>query len=517
VGRKKYVSLFVCFLFLLMPLGDATSLSKIESEGMPNYFISIDAGPEHTCATSVRNSTMCWGVNNDGELGVGEAIPLSPTPLRLESLKYMGATPSAGGSHSCTTTLENDAYCWGKNEDGELGTGDNDQSYYPVLVTGGLLWDHIATGYVNTCGVTTAGAAYCWGSDSYGQIGSGVPLDPYPTIPTAVLGFTEGTVQSISVGEYFACALTTGEGVKCWGYNEYGQLGNGDYDPKYAPVDVVGLGSGIIAIATGNAHACALTSGGGVKCWGRNWEGQLGDDRAENYSNIPVDVTGLSTGVMSVAAGSNHTCAVTTEGAVKCWGRNNQGQVGDNSTVDRIAPVDVSGLSEGVIALTAGHAHTCALMDAQNSGGIKCWGDNLYGQLGMGETYTDSLVPIDVISTVGKISGEVQVSGAPAGPIGVAVFLDPEDSEPFANDYPYSSGDTYEVWYLEEDDYYILAYLDVDGSGEDIDWTEPYVWYDADENNIPDTISLPEGEGVEGINLIIQGEWIKLYLPLIVK
>ena len=157
-------------------------------------------------------------------------------------------------------------------------------------------------------------------------------------------------------------------------------------------MQVSGNTSGITLVIAGSIHTCALTVAGGVKCWGDNADGQLGEG-TRTARRTPVDVIGLTSGVTALAAGSNHTCALTTAGGVMCWGGNDEGQLGDGTRLGRKSPVDVMGLSSGVTSVAAGSSHTCALT---NAGGAVCWGDNSLRQIGDG-TLTERRVPVEVV------------------------------------------------------------------------------------------------------------------------
>jgi hypothetical protein len=205
-------------------------------------------------------------------------------------------------------------------------------------------------------------------------------------------------VTAIAAGGFHACALTSDGGVKCWGDNLYGQLGDGSTDDRSTPGDVVGLSNGVTAISLGWSHTCALSESGTVKCWGNNPFGGLGNNATAD-SPVPVEVAGLAGGVRQIAAGGGHTCALTGVGGVKCWG---DGQSDDPALFHTSVPVDVPGLVSGVAAITAGQDRTCALMAA---GGVTCWGPNYAPP--PGETLPDRFVPLDVAGFPGGIAAIV--------------------------------------------------------------------------------------------------------------
>ncbi len=254
----------------------------------------------------------------------------------------------------------------------------------------------IAAGYGHSCALTSAGGVKCWGRNDFGQLGDGTTSDR--RAPVDVRGLAGG-VTAIAAGTDHTCALTSAGGVRCWGYNGYGQLGDGTTTRRLTPAAVSGLATGVRAIVAGTDHTCTLTSAGGVKCWGSNDFGQLGDGTTTDQ-RAPVDVRGLAGGVTAFAAGYFHTCALTSAGAVKCWGYNRYGQLGDGTRTDRHTPVGVAGLAGGVTAITAGGGHSCALTRKR---GVKCWGSNYFGELGDGTT-TRRLNPTAVSGLAGGVT-----------------------------------------------------------------------------------------------------------------
>jgi alpha-tubulin suppressor-like RCC1 family protein len=214
------------------------------------------------------------------------------------------------------------------------------------------------------------------GYNEIGEVGNGTFSTDVDT-PSDVTGLGSD-VGAISAGGDHTCALTKAGAVECWGQDA--AFRNGYFMDSSMPVDVAGLGSGVSVIAAGAFHTCALMKTGAVECWGDNEFGELGDGTTTT-SSTAVDVRGLTSGVVAISAGGYHTCALTSAGAVECWGWNAEGQLGDGSTANSSIPVGVSGLSSGVATISAGWQHTCAVMSV---GSVMCWGLNAAGQLGDG-------------------------------------------------------------------------------------------------------------------------------------
>jgi alpha-tubulin suppressor-like RCC1 family protein len=316
------------------------------------------------------------------------------------------ASVTTGLGFSCGVTPAGAAYCWGTNDNGQLGDGTTTDSSTPMAVSGGLAFAAVSAGDFHTCGVTTSGAAYCWGHADRGQLGAGGVISgpcpsPFPLFcsatPLPVAG--ELTFASVSAGRHYTCGVTTTGVGYCWGENDAGQLGNDSTTNSNVPVPI----SGGLAFAQVDArgsvggpgsHTCGVTTGDAAYCWGSNSVGQLGNGTTSD-SLTPVAVTG-ALAFASVSAGSSYTCGVTTGQGAYCWGQNDfgqfgAGQLGDGTSTNRSTPVAVSG-GLAFTSVSAGDFHACGV----TTGSVAyCWGGNSSGQLGDGSG-ASSTVPVKV-------------------------------------------------------------------------------------------------------------------------
>ncbi|MFN8596720.1 MAG: hypothetical protein U0559_11140 [Anaerolineae bacterium] len=354
--------------------------------------LNFSVGGDHACATMSNGRVLCWGAQGGTTPVLGDGTATQRLmPVDVVSITNGATQVAAGGTVTCAL-ISGAVKCWGGNDRGQLGTGNNTISNVPTNVVGlasGVT--SIAAGVNYACAIINGGAK-CWGLNDNGQLGNN--SNQPSSVPTDVVGLSSG-VTAIAARQNHTCALVDG-GVKCWGANGSGQLGRGDTFPSPVPVDVSGLlaGSNVTAIGNGAAHSCALANGA-VKCWGSNQFGQLGTGTLTN-TNTPIEVIGLAGSVTSIATGGSHTCALLN-GGVKCWGRNNVGQLGTGNITDTVVPTDVLGLSSGVVAIAAGgnaatNSSTCALLA---SGLMKCWGAG--AALGTGYSLISSSSPRTVL------------------------------------------------------------------------------------------------------------------------
>jgi alpha-tubulin suppressor-like RCC1 family protein len=347
----------------------------------------------------------CWGTNSFGQLGDGTTTP-NAEPVAVQGLDSGVSAIAVGGNHSCALLSGGTAKCWGGNYDGQLGDGTNAQRTAPVDVCAGgatapcgsnLLTGvtSLSAGFDHTCAVASGGLT-CWGKNIDGQVGDGTFTAR--STPTGVIGLGSD-VRAVFAGGFHTCAVTTAGGLKCWGLNTLGQVGDGTTVLRTTPADVIGLSRGVTMAEPGIVHTCAVTSAGGAKCWGANGDGQLGTGTdmgpdtcpGAPCSKVPASVSGLTSGVRAVAAGRYHACALMKAGDAKCWGKNDDGQLGDGTNESHLAPVDVQGVGDA-LAIGVGNFHGCVT----NATAARCWGLNGSGQLGDGSV-TTSNTPVDVL------------------------------------------------------------------------------------------------------------------------
>ncbi|MFN8444277.1 MAG: hypothetical protein U0175_26075 [Caldilineaceae bacterium] len=360
-------------------LGDGTTVNRnvaVPVQGLASNVKSIAVGHAHACALLNNGTVRCWGQNENAELGSGSSAAFSTTPVLLPALSNI-VLLAAGGHHNCVVTSNGRTRCWGMNYNGQLGTGSGNPQANPVRVFGlDSTPTQLALGDQHSCAIVDSGVQ-CWGYNAFGQLGNDSRNDS--STPVDVKGIGPGVI-ALTAGRNHSCAITSGGGATCWGANYNLQLGNNSNTDSNTPVAVFGLNSGAQSISAFWEFTCTLMKQGAVKCWGKNDVGNLGDNSATG-SSIPVDVSTLQSGVLAIATGESHSCAVLDDGGVKCWGGNSFGQRGDGQDDGQESPVTVEGLQRRTIHLSAGGNHTCSL---SNRGTEQCWGRNTFGQLGDG-------------------------------------------------------------------------------------------------------------------------------------
>lgn len=332
--------------------------------------VAVDGGAGYTCLLIDDGTVKCFGYNANGRLGQGEFdLPEAhtSTPHTVTGLSNATAI-STGSTHACALTASGAVYCWGANNNGELGNQDTEDSALPVRVTG-LTASVISAGAGYSCAVEQGtGDVYCWGYNGWGQLGDGT--NETRLEPTKVNGLT-GVVM-VSADELHTCALVGSPGtVYCWGANNDGRLGNGTTTSSYSPVAVSGI-TNAISVTAGYLHSCALLQTGEVRCWGSNHYSQLGDATfTDDFSSVPISVGNTAVeGVSRLVSKAMHTCYITSDQHAECWGTNHDATLGDNTALISAAPVRVHALSN-VAAVGLGYSHSCAVLV---NGHARCWG-----------------------------------------------------------------------------------------------------------------------------------------------
>lgn len=370
----------------------------------------VDGGANFTCGLDGTGKAFCWGVNPVGQLG-NNSTTNSSVPVAVSTAGVLGGKTltaiSAGAAHGCVLADNAKVYCWGFNNYGQLGNGTTANSSVPVAVdTTGVLAGKtitdISVGGYHAC-VLAGGAVYCWGYNVVGQLGNGTTTNSSVPVAVNAAGVLAGkTITGIAAGYNHTCARDSDGKAYCWGSGTLGSLGNNTTTNSAVPVAVsttgVLNGKALSALTSGEGHSCGLDSGAAY-CWGYNNVGQLGDNTTAN-ALVPVAVNTATVlsgrRLVDITAGSYHTCAVDDAGLAFCWGYNIVGQLGNNTTTNSAVavPVVTSGVLNGkkLIEVGNGSNHSCA---AATNGKVYCWGYNTGGQLGNGTT-ANSSVPVEV-------------------------------------------------------------------------------------------------------------------------
>jgi alpha-tubulin suppressor-like RCC1 family protein len=346
--------------------------------------VVLDAGRGHSCAVALDGRAFCWGRNDQGQLGDGTLSDRRTPTAVLGGITFASIT--AGDFHTCGITTEGQAYCWGLNQFGRLGDGSQTRRLTPVAVSGGIAFASISAGDRNTCGITADNRAYCWGEGGFGANGNGSPTNALtPQLVSGGHSFT-----SISVSSQYVCGVTTGGQGYCWGNGNSGRLGNGSSANRSTPFPIAG-GLTLASLSTGNVHACAVTTSGEGYCWGAGQFGRLGNGSITNFPT-PHPVSG-GIAFSRISAGGLHTCGVAVNGTGYCWGGNVDGNLGTGSSQNTIPRPVVGGLTWASINAsgqigpsfdgTSIFAFSCGVTVDNRT---YCWGSGFFGSLGNGST-----------------------------------------------------------------------------------------------------------------------------------
>ena len=379
-------------------LSDYVGTSTIRYEFVPadsstagTHASVLATGNSHSCAILENGSAMCWGLDNYGQLGDGGDATNLIKPTSFVSIDE-GKTVAqiyARQLRTCIILDDNSASCWGFNEDGQAG--DNSTNTYKspsveVEFPQGKGVKSMGMGLKHTCAILEDDTLTCWGLDSHGALGNGDSDTSDKYTPQTITTPSDRKVVKVKPGATHTCILLDDGGVMCWGRDNVGQLGNGDTsDTIHTPSSNVELPEGRAAtdLSVGDHHSCALLDNGSITCWGLNNYGQLGENTTTNRP-IPV-YAHLPTGspAVSVSVGPHNSCAILENSSVYCWGHNHFGRLGIGVTGGIYQlPMFVEGATN-VVDLSLDYDHTCALSE---NGSISCWGRSKYGPLGIGQS-----------------------------------------------------------------------------------------------------------------------------------
>ncbi len=337
----------------------------------------LAAGPYHTCAID-GGHLHCWGSNDKGELGVGDQDNRG-TPTLVPGDDWEAVV--IGESHTCAKRTGGSAWCWGDGSVGQLGTGQPGPALVPQFVSLPSPVVSLGSTYSHTCAIDALKTLRCWGANEEGQLGQD---DPFPgkgvDRSTPVRVGTDADWLVADAGQGHTCGIRSPGNLYCWGRNSSGELGIGSLDPGQIRVPLrVGTATDWTDVRIGQSTSCGLRASGALYCWGDNTEGSGGFGDA-NERDAPTRVGTFDDWTM-VTVDTFHSCGIRKDGSLYCWGRNAEGQLGLGDNDDRLAPTRV-GTDADFAQVAAGRFHTCAL---KRDGTVLCTGENDKGQLGLGD------------------------------------------------------------------------------------------------------------------------------------
>lgn len=347
----------------------------------------LGVGAHHACAIRANGTLWCWGDNAFGALGDNSSEPLRATPVNESTANTTWTRVDAGGSHTCAMRADGSTWCWGLNSHGQVGDGSNTNRAVAVREQSVAVdWVEVSTGDMHACALKGDGSLWCWGSSFSGQLGNTTTgADAHSNMPDRVTSQSSNWTQ-VTAGGYHTCAIRTDGSLWCWGNNLRGQLGQGNQgsDTNRALPSRVGADNDWMSVSAGGWHTCALKTDQSLWCWGSNFYGELGDGTSGSAADrlVPTRETTNGTNWALVSAGSHFTCALSATGERFCWGLNVDGQLGNGTATNAVAPARAD--TDGTLwkAVASGGSHSCGVRSDDE---VKCWGRNSRGQVGAGQ------------------------------------------------------------------------------------------------------------------------------------
>jgi alpha-tubulin suppressor-like RCC1 family protein len=390
---KSKQNIYYLIVFFIVAAACESPIPLINDREQRTYsnlkFKSISAGAMHTCALTKDNIPYCWGDNKYGQLGLDSKAKFSNTPAQVKIPSGIAFRQIfAGGAYTCALSNTDVPYCWGSNESGQLGTG-NDQDaavHTAVIMPAGVPgFQTLALGNDHTCALSQDGIPYCWGENGYYALGMGGDEHDESTredrnipsavaLPAGVTGF-----KTIAAGDYHSCALTETGRIYCWGSNNGSMLGvNSALAHSNVPVSLTEVAKiSFSQITAGGHHSCALSENGAAYCWGTNDYGQLGMGEGIAVKHVPDLVSLSSVTLKTIDGRGSQVCALSSAGLPYCWGDS----ILSNGSA-KYTPTAIK-MPDGItFEQITSRAHACAITP---SGDGYCWGSNVQGQLGIGK------------------------------------------------------------------------------------------------------------------------------------